>query len=104
MEKNIASTNTPIIDGKNIFLISDNGYFVNIDKISGKIIWSTYILKNLKKKKQMTRITGFVLGSGKIYAVTLNGYLIISSAYSGKVLIEQVLKNVALRSPFNRLL
>ena len=25
------------------------------------------------------------MGSGKIYSVTLNGYLIVSSAYSGKV-------------------
>ena len=33
----------------------------------------------------MTRITGFVMGSGKIYAVSLNGYLIVCSAVSGKV-------------------
>ena len=25
------------------------------------------------------------MGSGKLYAVTLNGYLIVSSAFSGKV-------------------
>ena len=31
----------------------------------------------------MTRITGFVMGSGKIYAVSLNGYLIVCSAVSG---------------------
>ena len=30
-------------------------------------------------------ITGFVLGSDKIYSITLNGYLIISSAESGQV-------------------
>jgi len=28
---------------------------------------------------------GFILGSGKIYAVSLNGYLIVCSAVSGKV-------------------
>ena len=56
------------------FLISDNGYYVNLDRNSGKIIWSTNILKILKKKKQMTQITGFIMGSGKIYATTLNGY------------------------------
>ena len=81
----IGSKNTPIIDGNNVFLISDNGYFVNIDKLTKKIIWSTNILKILKKKKRNTEITGFVLGSGKIYATTLNGYLIICSATSGKV-------------------
>ena len=56
-----------------------------MDKDTGKIISSTNILKILKKKKQLTKITGFIMGSGKIYSVTLNGYLIVSSAYSGKV-------------------
>ena len=81
----IGTKNTPIIDGNNIFLISDNGYYVNLDRNSGKIIWSTNILKILKKKKQMTQITGFIMGSGKIYATTLNGYLIVCSAVSGKI-------------------
>ena len=84
-EKNISSKNTPIIDGDNIFVVSDNGYFVNIQKNSGEIIRSTNILKVLKKKKQNTRITGFIMGSGKIYAVSMNGYLIVCSAISGKV-------------------
>ena len=82
-KKKIGSKNTPIIDGNNVFVVSDNGYFVNLNKQSGKIIWSTNILKILKKKKQMTQVTGFVMGSGKIYAVSLNGYLIVCSAVSG---------------------
>ena len=40
---------------------------------------------NLKKKNQETKISGFVMGSGKLYAVTLNGNLIVSSASTGKV-------------------
>lgn len=79
------SSNTPIIDGKNLFSISDNGYFVNFDKSNGKIIWSTNILNILKTRKQKTSVTGFILGSGKIYATTLNGYLIVCSARNGKV-------------------
>ena len=82
---NIGSKNTPIIDGNNIFSVTDNGYFVNLDRQSGKTIWSTNILKSLKERKQDTIITGFVLGSGKIYAVSLNGFLIVCSATSGKV-------------------
>ena len=84
-KEDIGSKNTPIIDGNNVFLISDNGYFVNIDRNLGKIIWSTNILKILKKRKQMTQITGFIMGSGKIYATTLNGYLIVCSAVSGNI-------------------
>ena len=33
----------------------------------------------------MTQITGFIMGSGKIYATTLNGYLIVCSAVSGNI-------------------
>jgi len=84
-KEDIGSKNTPIIDGNNVFLISDNGYFVNIDRNLGKIIWSTNILKILKKRKRVTQITGFIMGSGKIYATTLNGYLIVCSAVSGNI-------------------
>ena len=81
----VSSIGAPIIDGKNIFILTDNGYFVIIDKDTGIIISSTNILKILKKKKQKTKITGFIMGSGKIYSVTSNGYLIVSSPVSGKV-------------------
>ena len=84
-ENDIGSKNKPIVDGKNIFLVTNNGYFINLERNSGKVIWSINILKNLKRKHQLTEISGFILGSGKIYVVTSNGYLIICSATSGKV-------------------
>ena len=84
-KQEVSSIGAPIIDGKNIFILTDNGYFVIIDKDTGIIISSTNILKILKKKKQETKITGFIMGSGKIYSVTSNGYLIVSSPDSGKV-------------------
>jgi outer membrane protein assembly factor BamB len=84
-ENELSSIGTPIIDGKNIFCVTENGYFVIMNRDTGKIISSTNILKILKKKKQKTKITGFIMGSGKVYSVTLNGYLIVSSAISGKV-------------------
>ena len=84
-KQEVSSIGAPIIDGKNIFILTDNGYFVIIDKDTGIIISSTNILKILKKRKQETKITGFIMGSGKIYSVTSNGYLIVSSPVSGKV-------------------
>ena len=53
-------------------------------KDSGKIIFSTNILKILKEKRQSTKIVGFIMGSGKMYSVTANGYLIINSATTGE--------------------
>ena len=84
-ETQVSSTDVPIVDGNNIFIVTKNGYFVILNKNTGKIISSNYILKILKKKKRDTNITGFIMGSGKIYSVTLNGFLIVSSAASGKV-------------------
>ena len=84
-ENELSSIGTPIIDRENIFFVTENGYFVIMNRDTGKIISSTNILKILKKKKQKTKITGFIMGSGKVYSVTLNGYLIVSSAISGKV-------------------
>ena len=36
------------------------------------------------KKKRATKISGFILGSGKIYSTTHNGFIIVSSATNGK--------------------
>ena len=83
--KNVNSSNTPIVVGNNVFLVSDNGYFINLDLKSGNVIWSTYLLKVLKKKKQNTFISGFVLGSDKVYITTQNGYLIVCSALTGRI-------------------
>ena len=83
-ENKVGSTNTPIVDGNNLFIVSNNGYFVNLNKQSGEVIWSTDILKILAEKKRDTYISGFVLGSSKIYALSANGYLIICSATTGK--------------------
>ena len=70
---------------KNIFIVTENGYFVVIEKDTGEIISSTNILKILKRRKQETKVSSFIMGSNKIYAITLNGFLISSSASSGKV-------------------
>ena len=84
-ESEISSIDTPIIDGDNIFLVTENGFFAILERDSGKIVSSNNILKILKKKKRETKITSFILGSGKIYSSTLNGHMIVSSAISGKV-------------------
>ena len=84
-EKKISAVGTPIIDGENIFFTTSNGYFVIMNRVTGKVISSTNILKILKKKNRKTKITSFIMGSGKLYSVTLSGHLIVSSAISGKV-------------------
>ena len=84
-KQELSSVSAPIVSGNNIFIVTDNGYFVIIEKETGEIISSTNILKILKRKKQKTKITSFIMGSNKIYSITLNGFLISTSAISGKV-------------------
>ena len=98
-EQPINSIATPIIDKNNIFFVTENGYLIIMDKDTGKIISSNNILKILKKKKQETKITGFVMGSGKIYSVTLNGNLIVSSATTGKVETFKKIGETIISSP-----
>jgi len=83
-KQEVSTNGTPIIVGDNIFLVTSNGFFVIIDNETGRIISSSNILNLLKNKKQKTRITGFVMGSGKVYSTTANGFLIVASATSGK--------------------
>ena len=84
-KNNVSSVGAPIVDGENIFINTKNGYFVILNKENGEIISSTNILNILKKGKRNTSITGFIMGSGKIYSTTSNGFLIVSSSISGKV-------------------
>jgi len=79
-----SSISAPIISGKNIFIVTENGYFIILKKNTGQIISSRNILKILKRKKQETKITNFIMGSGKVYSLTSNGFLIASSATTGK--------------------
>jgi len=98
-EQNISSADTPIIDKNKIFVVTSNGHFVILNKDSGKIISSKNILKILKKKKRLTKISGFIMGSGKVYSTTTNGYLIASSASSGQVEYFKKIKDPIISSP-----
>ena len=80
----IISSGTPIIDGQNMFVVTKNGFFVIININNGQIISSKNILTLLKKRKRFTEISGFIMGSGKIYSLTSNGFIIVASALTGK--------------------
>ena len=47
-KQDVASIGTPIVSGKNVFIVTNNGYFLIINIDNGKIISSSNILKILK--------------------------------------------------------
>ena len=83
-QNEISFSGPAIIDKQYVFIVSNNGYFVILNKDTGEIISSFNILKILKRKKQNTQVTSFIMGSGKIYSTTSNGFLIVSSTQTGK--------------------
>ena len=48
----VGSTIDPIINNDNLFVLTENGYLVNIDNNNGNVVWSKNILKRIKKVKK----------------------------------------------------
>ena len=90
-KQKIKSSLRPTVIDNLVFTITDEGYFVIIDNNNGNIIRSTYILKNIKKKKRKKiKFTGFVTGKNNIYLSTSNGRLFIVNISTG--MTDEILK------------
>ena len=84
--QNINSDLKPIIAQDIIFSISLDGYLFIIEKSSGNIIRITDIFKNNKSRKfNKTSLSGFVVGSKKIYLSSNSGKLLQIDIGTGKV-------------------
>ena len=56
----------------------------------------------MNKKKKEIKVSGFVIGSGKIYVTTTNGYLMAGSAQSGKMqFYKKIAKSIHLSPIIN---
>ena len=92
----VGSTITPIINNDNLFVLTENGYLVNVDRNSGNVVWSKNILKKIKtSKRKGLKMSGFIMGSDRIYATTSNGHLFVCSAISGEVeFFDKIAKSI----------
>jgi outer membrane protein assembly factor BamB len=69
-----------------IFTITNEGFFVVLENKTGNLIRSTYIFKNLKKKKRKKiKPVGFLVGKKNIYLTTTNGRLYVIDILTGTV-------------------
>lgn len=69
-----------------IFTITNEGFFVVLENKTGNLIRSTYIFKNLKKKKRKKiKPVGFLVGKKNIYLTTNNGRLYVIDILTGTV-------------------
>ena len=68
-----------------IFTVSEEGFLIVIDFKTGKIIRSTDLFKNLKKKeRKKIKPTGFIVGKKNLYLTTSTGKLLIAGIENGQ--------------------
>ena len=88
--KDIGSILRPTAVGKLIFTISSDGFLVILNKLSGQIVRSTNLKKNLKNyDKDKNNFQGFVIAKDKIL-ISQDGKIISVSIKSGQ--IEKIIK------------
>ena len=90
-KQKINSSIRPTIIGNTIITITQNGFLIIIDKISGNIVRITDIFEFIKEKKRKEiSPVGFIVGSKYIYATISNGRIVIINITSGKY--EKIIK------------
>ena len=78
----------PVISKDFIFLISENGFIVCLDKNNGNIIWSKNIFNKSKKinEKNIGKVTSLILASDQIILTTKKGYFLYLNYKNGKII------------------
>ena len=84
----VVSNILPILVGDKICLSSKDGFILNIEQKTGKIIWSKKIFTKLKKLsyKKTGDITSILFLSNKLFLTTENGYFIFLNFETGKII------------------
>lgn len=98
---NVNSSLRPIIIDDMIFTITNEGYFVVMEKKSGKLIRLTDVLDKFKpKKRKKIKPIGFIASSNNIYLTLSNGRLIVIKVIDGKTHKIFKIGNKAISRPF----
>ena len=83
-EQYLNTTQTPLVNGNNIFIIHNNKELINLDLKNGKIRWITEILKSYSSEKNNLWLTP-VLINNQLVTVGGNKSLLILSPYNGEL-------------------
>ena len=77
----------PVISNKYIFLVSKEGFLLNIDITNGKVIWSKKLFGSKKLNLKKTgEVTSLLLISGQLFFTTQNGYFFFAKYQNGEIL------------------
>ena len=77
----------PVISNRFIFLVSKEGFILNVDISSGKIIWSKKLFKSKEVNlKKMGEVISLFLISDQLFLSTKNGYFFFINYENGETL------------------
>ena len=83
-----SSNLTPLVTDNYVFFTSKEGFLLNLERKTGKIIWSRNIFDKLKKLKHKKTgdITSVLFLSNQIFLTTENGYFLFLDYQNGKII------------------
>jgi outer membrane protein assembly factor BamB len=97
----ISSDIKPVVIGKIVITISEQGYLYIVDKKSGNIIRVNDLFKDYKdKKRKKIKPTGFFVALNKIYLTNSDGKLIIVNSNDGNILNKIKISGGKILQPF----
>ena len=79
---------SPVVLDKYVFLISKEGFLINLDRKKGKVVWSQNLFRGSKKLKHNKAgdITSILLISDQIFVTTTNGYFLFLNYQNGEII------------------
>jgi len=104
-KQEINSNLRPVIINDFIFTVSLEGYLIILEKNTGNIIRSNYLLNKFKSNnRSKIKPTGFIIGNINIYISTNNGRLLVIDIATGKTKNILKIDNKKISSPtiFNK--
>ena len=97
-EQYLNTTQTPLVNGNNIFIIHNNKELLNLDLKNGKIRWITEIPKNFSDEKNNQWLTPILINN-KLVMVGGTKRLIILDPYTGELEKDIGLPGIPTTSP-----
>ena len=77
----------PVISNRFIFLVSKEGFILNIDLRTGKIVWSKKLFTSKETNlKKMGEVTSLLLISDQLFFTTKNGYFFFVNYENGEII------------------
>ena len=78
----------PVLTQNYIFLVSQDGFVLNLDRKNGKVIWSKNIFKNenMVRADKTGSIVSMFIASDQIFITTSKGYFVFVDYNNGEIL------------------